>query len=49
MNKEQAQRQAWLDWAQTGEFNASQFDGDAKKAYSEAAETIQRQWDTQEQ
>lgn len=49
MTKEQAQRQAWLDWSQTGEFSDSRYDGEAKKAYNDAAETIQRQWDNQEQ
>lgn len=39
--------QAQIDWATVGEFSASQYQGDARKAYADEAEKIQRQWDNQ--
>lgn len=47
MAAESAKRQAWIDWATVGEFNSSQYSGDARQAYNEEAARIQREWDRQ--
>ena len=41
----QARIKAQIDWATVGEFNSSQYTGDAKKAYNEAAAQIEQQWE----